>query len=322
MKVKVGLIGCGTIGKEVEKRVLQRGWIVPVIARTSGIYDSEGKKIDVLSNWLEHFKEVDIVVLCIPTNDDGVAAYYYIKNLVEKGIPVVTSEKGALGNYFPELKSQIAKGKIGYSAVVGGGTRLLHWAKERISSDTMEIHLVINASLNFTFDGLSWEKTLEEVVEEAKKLRYVEPGAQEPIEIINAEAGKDVPLKTAAFINLCGLGEIRAREIEVQNISEKDLRKLIKEAAFRRYIVSITRKEEEEDIIRGFKFKINDWYVSAGFKYWALNPLFSQLIPSGANNAALIYGPDGIYVLTGPGAGPTPTVLGGIMWDLENILEI
>ncbi|MCJ7787056.1 hypothetical protein MUP06_02530, partial [Patescibacteria group bacterium] len=106
MKAKIGLIGYGKIGKEVEKRALQRGWAVPVIIEISGVYNSSMKqKIAEPSEWLDYFRKenVDIAVLCIPTLDDGTTAYNYIKTSVGNEIPIVTSEKGAWGNYGPEL---------------------------------------------------------------------------------------------------------------------------------------------------------------------------------------------------------------------------
>lgn len=322
MKAKIGLIGYGKIGKEVEKRALQRGWAVPVIIEISGVYSSSMKqKIAEPSEWLDCFRKenVDIAVLCIPTLDDGTTAYNYIKTSVGNEIPIVTSEKGAWGNYGPELKPWIDK--IGYSAVVGGGTRMLHWIKGRISPETKAMYFVLNGTLNHTFDGLARGKPLEEVIDEVKKLGYAEPGAQTPLEVINTEAGKDIPMKTASLINVCGLGEIRAKEIEVANIYDKDLKKLVREATFRRYIVSITKEEDEEDVIGGFNLKINDWYVSGGFKNRIHNPLFLQLIPPGVNNAALIYGFEGTYILTGPGAGATPTVMGSIIKDIQDLLK-
>jgi len=334
MKAKIGLIGYGRIGQEVKKRVLQKGWAVPVIAITSGIYDSGEKKIDELNNWLKYFEKVDVAVLCISTLDDGTIAYNYIKNLVEKGIPVVSSEKGALGNYFPELRPWI--GKIGYSATVGGGTRLLHWLKDRLTPGIKEIHLIINGTLNYIFDGLSRGRALDEVVEEAKKLGYAEPEAKEVLEVINTEACKDIPMKISVLLNICGFGEIRAKNIDAQKIGGIGLKKLVREATFRRYIVSITRaerrveknecssiakEENEEDVVGEFKFPINEWLVSGGFKNRTQNPLFLQLVPPGVNNAALIYGIDGTYILTGPGAGATPTVMGSIIQDIEDLLK-
>ncbi len=319
--MKVGIIGNGRIGQETMKRVLQRGWKVPVIVDIDGVYNSSKEKIAKPSDWLDCFKGMDIAVLSIPTLDDGRIAYEYIKALVEIGIPVVTSEKGALGNYFPELKPLIDKNKIGYSATVGGGTRLLHWLRERLSPGVKEIHLIINGTLNYIFDELSKGRALDVIIEETKRLGYAEPLAQEPLEVINTEACRDIPMKISVLLNICGFGEIRARDINVQPLTEVDLKKLIKEAASRRFIVSIVKEEEVEDRVGGFELKCDKWYVSGGFKNRNRNPLFSQLIPPGVNNAALVYGVAGTYILTGPGAGATPTVMGSIIKDIEDLLK-
>jgi len=232
---------------------------------------------------------------------------------------VVTSEKGALGNYFSELKPWIDK--IGYSATVGGGTRILHWLQERITRETREIHLIVNGTLNFIFDGLNSGRSLEEMTQEAKTLGYAEPGSQSPLEVINTEACKDVPMKVSILLNTCGFGGVRAREINVLPISETDLRKLNRETSFRRYIVSITKEENQDDIVGGFNFKLVEWHVSAGFKNRSHNPLFLHLVPPGVNNAALVSGTDGKYILTGSGAGEAPTA-GAIMKDIDGLLEI
>lgn len=323
--MKVGIIGYGKIGTEVGRRVLERNWEIGVVTNTSGVYKVPEKglriKVDEPSNWLNHFEKVDIAVLCIPTLDNGKIAYDYIKTLVEKDIPVVTSEKGAFGNYFPELESWIDK--IGYSAVVGGGTRMLHWLRDRLTPPRhiTEIHLIINGTLNYCLDGWDRGRDIDEVVEEAKKLNYAEPGAQNTLEVINTESCRDVPMKIASLLNVCNFGKIRAKDIDIKRISGADLKKLARESHIRRHIVSIVRKENDDDIIDmigGFKFEINDWCVSAGFKNKTENPLFRQLVPPGVNNAALIHGVDGTYILTGPGAGDTPTVMGAIIKDIED----
>lgn len=314
--MKVGIIGIGRIGTELLKKGTENGWEI-ITATTSGIYTSERSKIDELDNWLRYFRKMDITCLCIPTLDDGEIAFRYIQALVYDGKPVVTCEKGALGNYFPEIKLWIDK--IGYSATVGGGTRLLHWLKGRVTPETKEIHLIINGTLNYIFDGLSRGRTLNEMVEEAKKLGYAEPGAQEVVEVINTEACRDVPMKTSVLVNICGFGEIQAKHIKVKTITERELKKLVREAMFRRYIVSITKEDNEEDLIGGFNFTLGDWHISAGFKNRSQNPLFLQLVPPGVNNAVLIHGFDGTYILTGPGAGAVPTV-GRIIEDIGKLV--
>jgi len=318
MPPKIGIIGHGRIGSELSKRVKEKKFEV-IIADLSGIYTLERKKLDTLSNWLKYFRKVDIACLCIPTLDDGRTAFHYMKALLRENVPVVTAEKGALANYFPELKLWLDK--IGYSATVGGGTRMLGWLKDRISTHIEEIHLVINGTLNYIFHQLSEGRSLHQVIEMAKELGYAEPKAKTPLEVINAEANGDIPRKTAILINVCNLGEIREKEISVVPFSEKDLEILMREAKNRRYIVSISQKELKEEVIGGFKFKINKWYITAGFKRLNSHPLFSYLRLPKVDNGVVISGLEGRYFLCGPGAGAIPTVCAGVIKDIEKLIK-
>ena len=318
MGFKIGIIGHGKIGSELSKRLRKKNFEV-IIADLSGIYSSEGERLDDLSHWVNYFKEVKIASLSIPTLDDGKIAFHYMSTLLKENIPVVTSEKGALANYFPELK--IWLDKIGYSATVGGGTRMLEWLKERISPQVEEIHLIINGTLNYIFYQLSKGKDLGKVVEEVKELGYAEPQAETPLEIINTEANSDIPKKTAILINICNLGEIREKEIPITPLSENDLENLVKEAKNRRYIVSFTKKEIKEEMIGGFRFKINEWYVTGGFKQMNSHPLFSYLNLPEAENGVVISGEEGKYFLRGPGAGIIPTVCAGMIKDIEKLIK-
>lgn len=320
-KVRVGIIGgFGRIGKEVRERVIEQGWQVPAVVEISGVYDGRESKVDELSNWLVCLIATDVVALCIPTLDDGRTALEYILPLVKKGIPVVTSEKGALANYYSELSPWLDR--IGYSATVGGGTRMLHWLKERISPRTEKVLLIINGTLNFIWDGLSKGRTLEEMVREAIESGYVEPGAQGMLGVVNEEVCKDIPMKTSVVLNVCGLAKVRAAQITSSEITESDLRRLTTDEVSRRFVVLITRQKDEDDIIGGFKLDLrNGWYVSAGFKE-VRGPLLSRFIPPGVNNTALVAGPEGRYILAGPGAGPSYTVLGSMMKDIEDFLKL
>ena len=270
--MKIGIVGLGLIGSEVQRQAVLGGWKILGLARRSGIYTSQGKQATELSEWTRFFSTADAMALCISTVDTGEAAFRYIDHFTSQGIPVVTCEKGALGNFFPELQSRLKL--IGYSATVGGGTRIIHWAKDRITSSTQEIHLVINGTLNFIFDGLSRGRALDEMVREAATLQYVEPNAFSPLDILNTEANRDIPMKIAVFLNLCGIAKIRARSISATPLSEQDMKRLVREARIRRYVVSLTREEfDEEDRIGGFLLAVDGWHISAGFKDITQNPL-------------------------------------------------
>lgn len=330
--IHCGIIGKGTIGSEIYKRTMDKGWNVDFIASSKGIYDdfSMKKKISELSDIKEHIKKIskiDVIFLCIPTFDDGKTAFKYIKNSMDCRIPVVTCEKGALSNYYPYLSSSINNGKIGYSATVGGGSRILPYLKQRVSGHIMEIHAVLNGTLNYIFDGLSKEKSMGVIVDEAQKLGFAEPGAKNPLEVINSEATKDVPMKTAILFNVSGLShnKINAKKIHPKNIDDEYLEILLRESEKRRYIVSITReRKDKEDVLCGFRYDVDGWHISAGFKNIKENPLYRELVPNGVNNAILtsegMFGKDGSYILKGPGAGAGPTSL-SMMLDAEMILD-
>lgn len=325
---KVGIIGTGNIGQELYRKLTQKGWKINWVIGTDGIFTGipKTKRIDDSKNYQKYLKDLDLVFLSIPTMDDGYIAYNYIKNCLAKNVPVVTCEKGALSNYFKELESDINQGRIGYSATVGGGSRLLKYLKERIGSQVEEMHAVVNGTLNYIFSGLTEGRSLGEVIEETKKLGYAEPGAKHPLDVINKEAIDDVRMKSAIIFNICDLSKskIKAKDIKPNKIKNSELKKLTREAQNRRYIVSIEKADDlEEDVIWGFKHRVGDWCISAGFKHLNDNPLFRKLIPEGVDNAVLIsegeFGKDGAYVLSGPGAGAGPTTNSMII-DAEAIL--
>jgi len=321
--MRVGIIGYGRMGSEFARSIRERGFEIGTIVRTSGVYTLDGEKVSELDDWLVHFRKIDIAALCIPTVDDGRTAFEYIAALVKKGIPVVTCEKGALGNYFSELKDWLDK--IGFRASVGGKTGMASWLRENMTPTVREIHAVLNATMNFTFDGVGGGRILEQVIEEAKTLGYTEPKTVTPLEVINKETTGDIPMKTAILFNT-GIGGrfgpfIKAKDIFPKLISEEDLRRLVREAASRRFVVSITKEDQEENVIGGFKQRFGNWIISAGFKLKEENPVFRWLNPKGVDNALVLYeGKYGKIGLIGEGAGSSPTV-SSMIRDTANLLR-
>lgn len=311
--MNIGIIGSGNIGSELHKKVRQLvDWNIRFVLRSKGVYKNLEEKIDAAENYQKYADQLDIVFLTIPTLDDGKIAFNYLSFYLSKNIPVVTCEKGALSNYFSELERWIDC--IGYSATVGGGTRLLRYVEEMASNNTQEIHAVINGTLNYIFDEISRGRTLGEVVSEARKLGYAEPGAKDPLDIINKEVIGDIPMKASILFNVCGLSDkrVRAKDIRTNYIKEENLVRLIRESDKRRYIVSLTKDNaNQNNNIGGFSHQIGEWTISGGFKDISADPLFIELVPMGVNNAVVVcegkYGADGIYKLSGQGAGAGPT---------------
>lgn len=298
MGKRFALVGQGNIGTEVKRRVAESG---------DEIIDFDERR----DEWGK-VNGVDLAFLAIPTEDNGEIALYYIERFLEKGIPIVTCEKGALSNYLPNLMDRLDM--IGYSATVGGGTRMLHFLKSHVDSNVGEVHAVVNGTLNYIFDEASRGRSLGEVVNEAKRLGYAEPGDGSVLDTINRETCSDVPMKSAILFTLSGLSNkiVSARDLNSRKLKKHDLDKLVRESKSRRYIVSITRGCLENEDLTLFDYVQGNWHLSGGFRNVDDNPLFSKLKFEGVDNGVVIYtgnyGGDGTYTLFGQGAGVRPTV--------------
>src|SRR3989344_3362357 len=293
----VAVIGRGKIGAGLLKELSSKNWRVRFSLDKSGLY-SNGRKIDIARNYKKHSKGLDCVFLAIQTFDDGKTAFDFIKFFVRQNIPVITCEKGALSNYYLQLKPFI--NKIGYSATVGGATRLLEYIQARHTKNFIEISAVVNGTLNFIFDEVARGKHIERTVAEAVKCGYAEPGATTPLEIINSEL-RDVLLKSVILFNTSRLSSkiLKAKNIKLKLVSSDDFKKIIQNRM--RCVVSISKRPKR--ITGGFHSKNGQWYLSAGFKKTS-----DSWLPSGVNNALFIKERVGCYLLQGPGAGVEPTI--------------
>lgn len=324
---QAGIIGFGNIGKKLYEKLLENGWKVTFIITSESVFvGSVDVPKDKPENWLNYCHDADVVFLAIPTFDDGRTAFNYITAVTEKGIPVVTCEKGALSNYFAELKPIL--NHIGYSATVGGGSGMIHFLQRRFFSGMREVHAIVNSTMNYIWDDLRTGNPLGHIVEEVKRLGYAEPGEKDPIRIILGEAGPDVTKKTSILFNLCFRPKtvLHAKDIKVV-LTDEMVRQAITEAMSRRFVVSFERdgnfKEKDSDII-AFTHHIEGWVISGGFRKTD-SPLIARLCNSATwvNNAILTVegedGSGGIYLCVGPGAGASP-VATAMIRDAEGLL--
>ena len=160
---KVVIIGNGSIGKELQRRILNLGWDVVAVLNSADYQEGKWKAL-----------VADLVFLAIPS-DDGNIALDYITHFVNQKIPVITCEKGALSKYFDRLQPSLSL--IGYDATVGGGTKMISYLKSRVTNEIDEVVGILNGTLNFIFSELARGKSENEVLKEVLDNRYAEPGA-------------------------------------------------------------------------------------------------------------------------------------------------
>ena len=338
-------VGYGGVGQAVPERAAETLGLEPsrFAIRSEYIEVVRGEGVGEAYNESARFWEdetvmagVEAAFIAIPS-DQADEELEIIERLHERGITVVTAAKGALAGHFERLEPKL--GGIGVSATVGGGTRMLPWLAERLNPRVTQVHAVVNGTLNYIMHGIDQGETSGQMLEQARVLRYAEPGATSKLDILNGEAVGDVPKKTSILWNVA-LRPVFApdrvitpAEIEAAGhlaLNEDDLNKLIKEASDRRYIVSIMRDSKEkleDDIVAGFRLPLDEgWVIKGGFRRIGDNPLFKRnlSLPGAWNGIVISAGSnesDGVYPLAGPGAGPGPTAA-SMVQDAYHLLRV
>lgn len=308
MKTKVAIIGAGAIAKHLSARLESKGISVRFSINRSHARPS----FEILLAK----EKPQAIFLTISTLDRGEAARDYIIACVKAGIPVITCEKGALAYHTEALRPYLDQ--IGFSATVGGGTRMLKYVKGRhVTEKQVEIHAVINGSLNFIFSEMRDSgRSLGEACEEAGKLGYAEPGANDPLSLINGEL-KDVIMKTCVFFNTVLAKEklVTPDQFGLLKQTANDLERLSEEGGDYRMVVSFSnRPTTKEHPFFGKKFAlyhVNGWHITGGFRQITQSSQLTSWLPGGIGNAVHIIegdlGSGGKYTLSGPGAGHEPT---------------
>lgn len=298
------------------------------IQRQNGLFEADGltpkREQDIFK-----LKDLpDVVFVALPPSASGEPAYSIIKHCLKRGAKVITCEKGALANYFQQLKDLSGNFRsLGINASVGGGSRLMEKSRAdfRDPQNICEIHLAINGTLTYVFNLIGPKDgkpiPLNQAVNQAIDLGYAEPGETDIKSIIRGEAESDVPKKVAIFLNQSGLldsSPYLSWNKLAFNLTDSDINKVIKEAKRRRFIVSIypaKRKQvSNKDIIGGFEVAHGSWRIIGGFRHIEQEHMINDLakLKDAENGVIVALGPknalDGVNVISGPGAGPKPTV--------------
>lgn len=307
MSTSVVIVGSGAIGNHLAERLVVKKINPVFFNRIDGSKKTFEKFLD------EH--QPRAVFVAISTKDKGTAARDYILESITASIPVITCEKGALAYHADALSRNLSW--IGYSAAVGGGTMMLNYLRSRHLTDRkLEIHAVLNGTLNFILDEVNrGERSLAEACTEAISLGYAEPGAVDPLSLINGEL-RDVRMKICVFFNtLFASGEyVTPNMIKLGPLNVTELQKLASGQDHYRLVISFSNHHEN-----------GMWKVIPAFRKISENPNAYSWLPSGVGNAIHLiegeFGSGGIYTLSGPGAGLEATT-SAMLADFEELCRL
>ena len=306
-KVKIGIIGLGTVGTGVYKTLLPfRNLEVTKIAVKNVNKPRNIKNLDksiLTDNPSDVVNDPDIDIVCELIG--GVEpAFDLIKRAVKNGKHIVTANKELLAKHGEELFNLAEEHNrvILYEAAIAGGIPIIMPIKTILAGNRInKIEAILNGTTNYILTKMDVQgASYADVLKEAQELGYAETDPTGDVEGFDA-AYKITTLATIAFkkrikienVYREGITKIRAQDMQAAN----DLGYKIK------LIASASIDEDNNADVRVHPMLISKKSTLAHIDY--------------VTNAVSLSGhPIGDITLSGPGAGEFPTassVVGDIL---------
>ena len=305
-KLKIGLIGLGTVGCGVYKTIQNIDNVEIVKIAVKNI--NKPRSVEVPREMLTdnpydvvNDPSIDVVVELI----GGVEpAYDYISTAIKNGKHIVTANKELLAKRGEELfiLSEECNRVVLYEAAIAGGIPIIMPIKTILAGNKINrIQAILNGTTNYILtkmdvDGASYE----DVLKEAQELGYAETDPTGDVEGFDA-AYKITTLSTIAF----------KKRVKIENVYREGITKIRKEDMAKanefgykiKLIATATIDENDNADVRVHPMLVSKNSMLAHIDY--------------VTNAVAISGhPIGNIVLSGPGAGEFPTassVVGDIL---------
>ena len=305
-KLRIGIIGLGTVGSGVYKTLQDTDNIEVVKIAVKNI--NKPRSVEVPSTMLTdnpydvvNDSSIDVVVELI----GGVnPAWDFISTAIKNGKHIVTANKELLAKKGEELFNLAEEHNrvVLYEAAIAGGIPIIMPIKTILAGNKIrKIHAILNGTTNYILtkmdtDGASYE----DVLKEAQQLGYAETDPTGDVEGFDA-AYKITTLATIAF----------KKRIKIENVYREGITKVRKEDMAKanefgykiKLIATATIDENDNADVRVHPMLVSKDSMLAHIDY--------------VKNAIAISGhPIGDIVLSGPGAGEFPTassVVGDIL---------
>ncbi len=305
-KLRIGIIGLGTVGSGVYKTLQEMNDIEIVKIAVKNI--NKPRSVEVPTSImtdnpydLVNDPSIDVVVELI----GGVnPAWDFISTAIKNGKHIVTANKELLAKKGEELFNLAEEHNrvVLYEAAIAGGIPIIMPIKTILAGNKIrKIHAILNGTTNYILtkmdaDGASYE----DVLKEAQQLGYAETDPTGDVEGFDA-AYKITTLATIAF----------KKRIKIENVYREGITKVRREDMAKanefgykiKLIATATIDENDNADVRVHPMLVSKDSMLAHIDY--------------VKNAIAISGhPIGDIVLSGPGAGEFPTassVVGDIL---------
>lgn len=230
-KIKIGLIGLGTVASGVYKTLqsFKNIEIVKIAVRDinkeRNIKNLDKNILTLDANEIVNDKDIQIVVELIGGVEPAMSL---IKTALNNGKHVVTANKELLAKHGEELFDLAAKNNrvILYEGAIAGGIPIIMPIKTILAANKInKIEAILNGTTNYILTKMDVEKSsYDDVLKEAQKLGYAEADPTSDVEGYDA-AYKLATLATISFnkrikiedVYREGISKVRAEDIEYAN---------------------------------------------------------------------------------------------------------
>ena len=323
-KLRIGIIGFGTVGKGVYQILKEQKDTHPILKQieiAKIVVKNISKKRDINieknllmndPNKLINDPSIDVIVEVMGGTD--IAKNIILKSL-KNGKSVVTANKAVMARYGEEIHEVALKNGayILFEAAVCGGIPIIEPLKRSLKSNQIiKMAGIINGTTNFILSKMSTEKAdFKESLDLAQKLGYAELDPSADVE------GQDAADKISILSELAFGGKIDRNKIDTEGINKIDLKDIeyADKLGFEIKLLAVSERNEQKNNIDSLP--LNIW---VGPTLIPKNHPLSTI--EGVNNAILVEGdPIGEIMLYGPGAGSGPTA-SSVVSDILNLKAI
>lgn len=298
-KIKIGIIGFGTVGSAVDKLIKQNGTL---IADRIGVHFEVSAVADV-SKKVHHPKlvrdahkiindpEISIIVEAI----GGVnPALGYILSALKAGKHIVTSNKEVIALHGDKIFKEAEKNRclVRFEGAVGGGIPIIGpLSSDLLANDLTEVFGIVNGTTNYILSKMAKEGLeFAQALKEAQELGFAEAKPQKDIE------GYDASYKAVILASVAFGAKIDWKSVYFEGISkitQEDIR-YADEIGYTIKLLAISKKSAGS-----LEVRVHPTLIPKD------HPLASV---SGAMNAIYVTGNMvGELMFYGPGAGGAPT---------------
>lgn len=316
--IKIGLLGCGTVGAGVvkllnknselyQKRAGKHLEVKKILVKNLSKSRSEEIDTSLFTDDPEDIlgdSEIDIIVEVM--GGTGLSRELILQALKNQK-HVVTANKALVAMHGEELfeLAKTNKVRLYYEAAVAGGIPIIQAIKRSLVANKItSLYGIINGTTNYILSAMTNEKKdFKEVLEEAQKLGFAEADPTDDVEAF------DAAYKLAILASLCFDYRVNIDEVHrvgITSITSKDI-EYARQFGYTIKLLAIAKQSENS-----FEARVHPTMIPIEHPLAGVN---------GAFNATLLKGDAvGDIMIYGQGAGEFPTA-SSVVADILNIIS-